>query len=211
MMTLKRSAQVSFLVLSVLTVVSSFTNYPSSRIAVRVLSMAQSSEQEGPTLPEVSPTAKRLFLVRHGEVINPGGDKPVFYGALDVELSPRGKEEATAAAQYLSRFDLEHVFASPLSRAVFGAEEVRRLQQKNDVFLTIYEGFRELDRGAWCGKTKEEIGIENMKRFDDCDESVTPEGGESFPYLKDRVLKARDEALAKISLGGAAAVVSHLQ
>ena len=34
---------------------------------------------EGPDVPPISATAKRLFLVRHGEVINPGGDRPVYY------------------------------------------------------------------------------------------------------------------------------------
>ena len=182
-----------------------------------ILGMAESHSSEdnisiGPTLPEVSPSSKRLFLVRHGEVINPGGDRPVFYGALDVPLSPLGQKEATAAAQYLSQFDLEQVFASPLSRAVFGAEEVRRLQSsQNDVDVSVVEGFRELDRGIWCGKTKEEIGEEAMAKFDACDESITPEGGESFLFLKARVLQARDEALARLSSGSAAAIVSHLQ
>jgi len=173
-------------------------------------SSAQQHVEAGPIPPEIPPTTKRLFLVRHGEVINPGGDRPVYYGALDVSLSPLGKKEATAAAQYLSQFDLEHVFASPLTRAIFGAEEVRKMQA-SDKELTIHEGFKELDRGSWCGKTHAEIGDEAMAKFDACDESVTPEGGESFPFLKTRVLEARDEALENISPGRAAAVVSHLQ
>ncbi len=48
----------------------------------------------GPELPPLSSQSKRLFLVRHGEVINPGGDKPVFYGCMDVKLSPLGEMEA---------------------------------------------------------------------------------------------------------------------
>ena len=69
------------------------------------------SEEHGdaPSLPPISPTSKRLFLVRHGEVINPGGNRPVYYGALDVPLSPLGEAEAQAAASYLERFDLQHV------------------------------------------------------------------------------------------------------
>ena len=165
-----------------------------------------------PELPEIPPASKRLFLVRHGEVVNPGGDRPVYYGALDVSLSPLGQDEAKAAARYLANYDLGHIFTSPLSRALFGAEQVQKRQAKSsDIPLTINDGFRELDRGTWCGKTKEEIGTEAMAKFDACDESVTPEGGESFPFLKERILKARDEALGKISTSRAAAVVSHLQ
>ena len=171
-----------------------------------------SSAPAGPDLPTISPTSKRLFLVRHGEVINPGGDRPVYYGAMDVSLSSLGQEEAKAAGQYLAQFDLEHVFASPLSRAVFGAEQVRQRQATSaDKNLIINDGFMELDRGEWCGKTAEEIGAEAMAQFDACDESITPVGGESYPYLKRRVLKARDDALEKLSPGRAAAIVSHLQ
>jgi len=164
----------------------------------------------GPEPPAIPPNSKRLFLVRHGEAINPGRDGPVYYGSMDVALSPLGQEEAKAAAQYLSQFDLKRVFASPLSRAIYGAKQVQLLQQ-HETDLTVLEGFKELDRGSWCGKTKDEIGLEAISKFDACDESATPDGGESFPFLKRRVLKARDEALTQISAGCAAAVVSHLQ
>jgi probable phosphoglycerate mutase len=127
----------------------------------------------GPELPPIAPTTKRLFLVRHGEVINPGGVLPVYYGAMDVPLSPLGEKEARAAAQYLQQFDLQHVASSPLSRAVYGANQVLELQGSNNSDdLVVLEGFVELDRGAWCGLTKEEIGAETMARFDSCDERV---------------------------------------
>jgi probable phosphoglycerate mutase len=135
----------------------------------------------------------------------------VYYGGQDIPLSALGKQEAVAAAQYLEQFDLEHVAASPLSRAVFGANKVMELQRNLDIDLIIKEGFTELDRGSWSGKTKEEIGSDMMARFDACDESVTPEGGESYPQLKQRVLKARDELLEMTSPGRATALVSHLQ
>ena len=166
-----------------------------------------------PDLPPVPAMSKRLFLVRHGEVINPGGDRPVYYGAMDVPLSPLGEREATAAASYLGRFDLQRVACSPLSRAVFGAGEVLQMQSggAEGLGVTVYDGFMELDRGSWCGRTKEEIGTEAMDRFDACDESVTPEGGESYPALKNRVLRARDELLDITDCGRASTVVSHLQ
>ena len=39
-----------------------------------------------PTLVEVPAGYRRLFLVRHGEVINPGGDRPVYYGCQVGEI-----------------------------------------------------------------------------------------------------------------------------
>ena len=167
-----------------------------------------------PPLPDLTPTAKRLFLVRHGEVINPGGDRAVYYGCMDVPLSPLGEDEAVAAAQYLQQFNLQHVACSPLSRAIFGATKVMELQNpklSSVDDLIVMEGFTEMDRGVWCGLTLEEIGPDVMARFDACDESVTPEGAESYPQLKTRVLKARDQLLYQVHPGRAAAIVSHLQ
>mmetsp|Transcript_3045 Transcript_3045/g.4041 ORF Transcript_3045/g.4041 Transcript_3045/m.4041 type:complete len:219 (-) Transcript_3045:216-872(-) len=157
--------------------------------------------------------SKRLFLIRHGEVINPGGDRPVYYGAMDVSLSPLGELEAKVAGQYLKQFDLQLVAASPLSRAIFGANEVLSRQENSEKIdkVKIYQGFTELERGDWRGKTKDEIGSELMRRFDACDESITPKGGESYPTLKKRVLEARDELLDTMECGQSGAVVSHLQ
>jgi broad specificity phosphatase PhoE len=116
------------------------------------------------------------------------------------------------AAEYLKQFNLQHVAASPLTRAKFGAHEVLTRQANSEnTEIKVYEGFTELDRGAWCGKTKEEIGSDMMARFDACDESATPEGGESYPQLKERVLAARDQLLEITDCGRASVVVSHLQ
>jgi broad specificity phosphatase PhoE len=216
----------AFLLALSLSRASAFTSYckgcrHASFGATRSLPMTSSINQQdaktgtksidGPDLQPIPPTSKRLFLVRHGEVINPGGDRPVFYGAMDVPLSPLGEAEARAAGRYLEQFHLEHVVASPLARAIYGAEQVKALQKEANSDIVVIEGFKELDRGAWCGLTKDEIGADKMARFDGCDESVTPDGGESYSFLKERVLKARDEMLEMTSPGRASAVVSHLQ
>jgi broad specificity phosphatase PhoE len=91
-----------------------------------------------------------------GTVINPGGERSVYYGAMDVPLSPLGEKEAVAAAEYLSQFQLSRIYSSPLSRAVFGAERIAELQPISGVPMQQLEGFTELDRGDWCGKTKDE-------------------------------------------------------
>jgi len=175
-------------------------------------SSTPSSVLAGPGLPPVPASAKRIFLVRHGEVIPPGGVHGVFYGAMDVPLSPLGEEEAVAAGMYLEQFDLEYVASSPLKRAIYGADQtLQRQASLQPSSIAIYEGFRELDRGAWCGLKKEEIGADLMDRFNACDETVTPEGGESMTFVKNRVLKARDELLSNMTTGRMSAIVSHLQ
>lgn len=169
------------------------------------------------SLPMLRESSRRIFFIRHGEVINPGGDRKVYYGAMDVSLSSLGKEEAKAAARYLQLYDLDIVASSPLSRAIFGAEQIIKLQKKNQLSdvdapgVLILDGFKELDRGSWCGLTKDEIGVEMMRKFDACDEKVTPDGGESLSFLENRVLSARDELLKQVPIGRAGAIVSHLQ
>ncbi len=160
------------------------------------------------------PTKKRqnTNLTKNTFCFGAGGDRAVYYGAMDVPLSPLGEQEAQAAACYLQQFDLDYVVSSPLSRAIYGAEKVLSMQTNTkDAEILILDGFTELDRGDWCGKTKEEIGSDLMDRFDACDESVTPKGGESYPFLKERVLVARDQVLNLLSPGKSAAIVSHLQ
>ena len=112
-----------------------------------------------PELPPIGDSIRRLFLVRHGEVINPGGDRPVYYGAMDVSLSSLGEAEAIAAARYLQYYDLDFVVSSPLLRAIFGAEQIVALQKnlsnnEDEERVVQMDGFKELDRGAWCGMTK---------------------------------------------------------
>ena len=59
---------------------------------------------QGPELPPIPSTAKRLFMVRHGEVINPGGDRAVYYGSMDVSLSPLGEDEAKVSSLTYCRY-----------------------------------------------------------------------------------------------------------
>ena len=192
----------------------SYSHSSTRRNAMTQQQQPQQQHRSEPRLPPLEPTTKRLFLVRHGEVINPGGDRAVYYGAMDVPLSPLGEQEAQAAANYLAQFDLEYVVCSPLSRAVYGAQEVLARQtakkEGKEEVLTM-AGFSELDRGEWCGKTIEEIGVDQMARFDAWDESVTPPGGESYRTVRDRVRVAQAEVLNRLTPGRAAAIVSHLQ
>jgi probable phosphoglycerate mutase len=185
--------------------------------AAASLGLKNSISSSTPKLPEILPTSKRLYLVRHGEVINPGGpNKAVFYGGDDVPLSPLGKLEAIAAAQYLKDFTLHQVASSPLSRAVFGAQQIVQAMDASNTSTTksifIHDGFRELNRGSWSGKTAEEIGHDMLERFDNCDLTVTSDGGgESYLQLKERVMEAYGELLNLTPAGKASALVSHLQ
>jgi ribonuclease H / adenosylcobalamin/alpha-ribazole phosphatase len=166
------------------------------------------------SLPAIAGTGtKRLFLVRHGEVVNPGGSVAVYYGAMDVPLSFLGQKEAVAAAKYLAQYDLSAVFCSPLSRAYYGAQQVAYRQKDPDTASgpIKLDGFKELERGYWRGKSKQQIGERLVAAFDAGDPKATPMGGESYRELNQRVLKALDKVMETLQPGQAAAIVSHLQ
>eukprot|EP00520_Triparma_pacifica_P010549 CAMPEP_0118647922 /NCGR_PEP_ID=MMETSP0785-20121206/8871_1 /TAXON_ID=91992 /ORGANISM="Bolidomonas pacifica, Strain CCMP 1866" /LENGTH=228 /DNA_ID=CAMNT_0006540061 /DNA_START=102 /DNA_END=788 /DNA_ORIENTATION=- len=161
-------------------------------------------------IPSLSPHIRRLYLVRHGEVIPPGGVHGVHYGDMDVPLSDLGKLEAKAAAQFLSKEEMKGVWSSPLSRAVYGAERIRDDRSGLMGEPLTYPGFSELARGAWRGKTKLDIGPDLYDAFNRAEPGTTPEGGESLDDIRSRVLSSRDTILDLLNDGESGCVVSHL-
>lgn len=75
-------------------------------------------------------------------------------------------------------------------------------------------GHREVDRGRWLGLTREQIeskfpgDLENFAK----DPSWCGHGGETYTQLFDRVIAARDRAIARAREGGcrSIAIVSHM-
>lgn len=62
----------------------------------------------------------QIHLIRHGEVANP---RDVVYADIPgYGLSPRGRQQAKAAGEYLSGFSLRSIVTSPLDRALETAE-----------------------------------------------------------------------------------------
>ena len=150
----------------------------------------------------------RLFLIRHGAVIPPAPG--AFYGGTDVELSANGKAEAQAAGQFLSDIAIDHVIASPLRRAHYGAQQVTA--GRENMSIELYDGLREIWRGRWVGHTREEI--EQKWPGDLAAHAADPHswrehGGESLADIRNRVLAVRDRLLAKYR-NRTVVLVSHM-
>lgn len=100
-----------------------------------------------------------LILIRHGQV--EAAQRGLFYGGAEVELSELGKQQARAAATFLAGQQIDAIWASPLSRARFGADCV--LEQLQDQSQAPQDGvvsvpeLREIDRGRWLGRSKSEV------------------------------------------------------
>lgn len=162
-----------------------------------------------------NPDSLRVFLVRHGAVdlTTPGFTFPkdCFYGGADVPLSKLGELEAKAASEFLKNEKIDMVFSSPLRRAVYGAE---RVAEKFGLSTNQDVDFREVDRGRWLGLTKDQIDEKFPGDMDNFSQDPTwrGHGGETYTDLFQRVLAARDRALAKAREAGAKTIciVSHM-
>jgi broad specificity phosphatase PhoE len=92
------------------------------------------------------PAATRLLLIRHGEV--EPRYQGVFGGRIDMNLSPRGKEQARILADYLRGKIIDAVYASPMKRVQQTLGPTLKL---NGHPQTIFHGLREIDFGDWTG------------------------------------------------------------
>jgi broad specificity phosphatase PhoE len=97
-----------------------------------------------------SPTS--LLLIRHAEV--EARYHRIFGGKIDMNLSPRGHEQARVLAKYLHAKKIDTIYASPM----------KRVQQTLAPFLgngatqqTIFKDLREVDFGDWTGLNWEQV------------------------------------------------------
>lgn len=153
--------------------------------------------------------AMRMFLIRHGAV-NPARHGS-FYGGTEVDLSPQGRIEAKNAALQLLGIPLGAIYASPLSRAQFGANQV--LQGRSGMKIRTLEGLREIARGRWVGRTPEEVDSQfpEDRKFHRLDPwNWRAHEGESLGDLRVRVLQCQKDMIQAHPGDGAIAVVSHM-
>ena len=142
----------------------------------------------------VAPPTTRLLLIRHAEV--EARYQGVFGGRIDMNLSPRGHEQAAALAKYLHQQPLSAIYASPM----------RRVQQTLAPMLVngtpkpvILPDLREVDFGDWTGLAWEEVHAKfGISAFDwleqlECDGIANAECSES---LQDRVEPCLRQILA---------------
>lgn len=131
-----------------------------------------------------------LVLVRHGET--EGESSIRYHGRNDVALSELGRVQMVAARREIeSRFGntgFDHIFATPLSRAMEGA----KLVAGHDANIITVEDFIEVHFGLFEGLTKEEIQARHPIEFekwraDPLSPSYTYPEGESRAAFAERV------------------------
>ena len=151
-------------------------------------------------------TPTRVYLVRHGQVADGHTDR--YHGNNDIGLSPNGVRQFEDLAAQLTAVPLAGIYASDLTRALTGAEIIRRGREAP---LQIIPEFREIHFGAWEGLSFTEIAerypAELEARFRDLTSFRIP-GGESLLDVSSRVLPRLGEIIAD-HLEQALIIVAH--
>ncbi|MGA4991768.1 histidine phosphatase family protein [Nonomuraea bangladeshensis] len=147
-----------------------------------------------------------LVLVRHGETVWHAENR--YAGVSDVELTPRGHEQAARLAEWAADAGLTAVLASTLSRAVItatAAAERAGRELRTDARLV------ELDFGQGEGLTSAEMAARfpEARAAFEADPAAHPlPGGEDPRAAAERFVAALRDAAAAHP-GGRVLVVAH--
>jgi len=135
----------------------------------------------------------RLYLIRHGEVINHG----VYNGHTDVDVTPLGIKQMESLRDRLREKKIRAIYASDLRRTRLGAEIIA---QPHPVVPQYFSEFREMNFGRWQGLTYKEVMEkypEDIPRWLQDLENFRIPQGESLRDVQERVLPKVKELIAK--------------
>ena len=85
----------------------------------------------------------RIYLLRHAEVET--RYQRVFGGRIDMDLSPRGHQQAVGLAAYMRRFQLDAIYASPMKRV---QQTLALLLDNRALPPIVIDALREVDFGV---------------------------------------------------------------
>ena len=152
-------------------------------------------------------TPRVILVIRHAETEWSRADR--VQGWAPVALTDAGHERAEALGRHLTRdYDLDAVVASDLRRAV---ETAAHITSDGEDAVETRTGWRERDFGIYQGMD-DDVFADRFPRFSygtvgERAFGETPEGGESWYDVRDRVSDAWDALIAETS--GDVAVVTH--
>ncbi|MBQ1093737.1 bifunctional RNase H/acid phosphatase [Streptomyces sp. B93] len=151
-----------------------------------------------------------FVLLRHGETPLTPQKRFSGSGGTDPSLSDVGRDQAERAAALLARRGtIQAVVSSPLART---RETAAIVAARLNLDVTVEDGLRETDFGAWEGLTFAEV---RDRHPDDLNAwlaspDVAPTGGgESFTATAARIAATRDKLIAAYA-GRTALLVTHV-
>ena len=148
-----------------------------------------------------------LVFVRHGQTA--WNAERRFQGHTDIPLDEEGRAQAQGLALHLQpeRFDV--AVTSDLTRA---ATTAGLICAARDLVLETDVDLREMRFGAWEGLTWEGIVARwpaLAAAHQTSPRTYTPENGESYDQLGERVMRALARVTARLEAEGRALIVSH--
>jgi len=147
-----------------------------------------------------------FYLVRHGQTAWNRDER--FRGRADTPLSETGFKEAEKVAGTLAEKGVDHIYASPLSRAV---QTMGPLAKKLGKDVVPYQDIIDMDFGEWEGLPVTEAEKKYPELFETWKHEphkVTFPGGESLSQVQARVMRAFSR-LAVEFRDSSVAVCSH--
>ncbi len=147
-----------------------------------------------------------FYLIRHGQTA--WNKDRVFRGRIDVPLDDTGCAEAEAVARWIEDVKLDHIYSSPLSRAV---ETATILARNRGLNVRKLEGLQDINYGKWQGLPEIEVRRtypELIREWETSPHQVTFPEGESLASVRARSLDCVRE-LTRRHPGETLALVSH--
>lgn len=144
----------------------------------------------------------RLLLVRHGQSV--ANVEKRLQGQSHGELTPLGRQQVTALAEYSSRLQVDHLISSDLRRAYETAQAIARVKGLD---LHVTSEVREWNIGVLDGEPHEAWQAA-IDASDAPEHLISPDGGESLNDVRDRAQAFLEETL-KQTRGQSTMVVCH--
>ncbi|MFI5755554.1 bifunctional RNase H/acid phosphatase [Streptomyces sp. NPDC051569] len=155
-------------------------------------------------------TPATFVLLRHGETALTPEKRFSGSGGSDPELSAVGRRQAEAvAASLAARGTVQEIVSSPLRRCRETAEAVAA---RLGLGVSVEEGLRETDFGAWEGLSFAEVReryADDLNAWLASPAAAPTGGGESFATVGRRVADVRDRLLERYA-GRTVLLVTHV-
>ncbi|VAX39336.1 phosphoglycerate mutase family protein [hydrothermal vent metagenome] len=150
-----------------------------------------------------------IYLVRHGAT-DANEQRPyVLQGAsMDHSLSETGKQQANYVGMFLSKFDIDVIYASPMKRAV---ETAQAIASHHSLEVQTREKLVEVDVGKWEGMNWDDIMSQypsEYKNFMSDPSTYSYYEGETYGDVLVRTQPVIEELLEK-HVGKSIVVVAH--
>ncbi len=148
----------------------------------------------------------RVYLIRHGATSHSAEDR--FAGAIDVDLSDEGRQQAQALAVRLADDHITAVYCSPLKRTTETAMIVARPHGLTPI---PRDGLREINHGRWESMRRRDVEAQFPEEYAAWEEDpyiFMPVGGESGLSVMARALPVVREVVLQHA-GENVAIVSH--